>query len=360
MDRVDVVSLGSASESEQEQAAAFRLAYVGRANRSTTNIVEDVAIASGRRPQDRVASMEAEVEAVARHRQASEDELRNASTRSSARIMRSQQAIVNHGVSSSSSPTERGKELSSYSPGFLALCVRSYTRHFHPIFPMLHLESIELSKGSLLYFAIAAIGNHFTSSAKMLEEGEQLFDQVWNVVSASLGEASDQGFENKTSLIQAALLLQNCALLSGADSYLSDAGQMHNRAVMCAAGIRLHETQHRTQHLGLSKAFDCYSSWQSWLSTEEKIRTVLALYYQDAELATVYHRAPLLDHGPSKVPQAAPDHLFTAPFPGYGSTSSNLTQLSNGSSWSLCTKLTSIIASITEARLQKKLSLQRV
>jgi len=166
--------------------------------------------------------------------------------------------------------------------------------------------------------------------------------------------------KNKTSLIQAALLLQNCALLSGADSYLSDAGQMQNRAVKCAASIKLHETQHRTKHLGLSKAFDCYSSWQSWLSTEEKIRTVLALYYQDAELATVYHRPPLLDHGPSKVSQAAPDHVFTAPFSGYGSTSSNFTHMSNGSSWSLCTELTSIIASITEARLQKKLSLQRV
>lgn len=44
---------------------------------------------------------------------------------------------------------------------------------------MLHLETIDSSKGSLLYFAIAAVGNHFTSSAKMLEEGEQLFDRVW-------------------------------------------------------------------------------------------------------------------------------------------------------------------------------------
>ena len=183
----------SASESEQEQAAAFRLAYVGRANISTTNIAKDVPIASERRPQDRIAS----TGAVAMHRQASGNELRNASTRSSSRIMHSRQAIVNHGVSSSSSPTERGKELSSYGSGFQALCVRSYTRRFHPIFPMLHLESIESSKGSLLYFAIAAVGNHFTSSAKMLEIGEQLFDQVWNVVSASLGEASDQSFEKQ-------------------------------------------------------------------------------------------------------------------------------------------------------------------
>lgn len=97
-------------------------------------------------------------------------------------------------------------------------------------------------------------------------------------------------------MIQAVILVQTCALLFGADSYLSDAGQMHSKVVSCAASIRLYEVQHGIRHPGANKAADCHSSWQSWLSTEEKIRTVLALYRRDAELATVYHRPPLLDH----------------------------------------------------------------
>lgn len=178
---------------------------------------------------------------------------------------------------------------------------------------MLHLKSIECSKGSLLYFAIAAVGNHFTSSAKMLEEGKQLLDRVWNAVLACLDEVSDQDPETKTSVIQAAILVQTCALLSDADSYLSDAGQMHSKIVSCVASIRLYAVQHEIRHPGAVKAADCHSSWQSWLSTEEKSRTVLALFHQDAELAAVYHRPPLLDHHPSHIVYTAPDDLFTAP-----------------------------------------------
>lgn len=225
---------------------------------------------------------------------------------------------------------------------------------------MLHLKSIESSKASLLYFSIAAVENHFTSSAKMLEEGEQLFDRVWNVVLASLDEVSEQHSETKTLVIQAAILVQTCALLSSAHSYLSDAGQMHSKVVSCAASIRLYEVQHGIRHPGASKAADCHSCWQSWLSTEEKIRTVLALYHQDAELATVYHRPPLLDHRPSKVPQSAPDYLFTASTPDHWAASFIRRNLRETSSWSISTKVASIIAAVTEARLQSKLTLQRV
>lgn len=61
MDEMDVVSLGSASESEREQAAALRLARVSRVHRSTIHTAKAVTnVSSGLQPQDRIASTKAE------------------------------------------------------------------------------------------------------------------------------------------------------------------------------------------------------------------------------------------------------------------------------------------------------------
>lgn len=135
MDEVDVVSLGSASEPEREQAAAFRLPRVSRVHRSTIYTAKAVTnVSSGLQPQGRIASTKAEA-GVAMQGQAFDDEPLNAVAKTSTGLTRSQQGIVDHEPPSLSSATVLGKELSSYRPGFLALCMRSYVRRFHPIFP---------------------------------------------------------------------------------------------------------------------------------------------------------------------------------------------------------------------------------
>lgn len=187
MDDVDVVSLDSASESEREQAAAFRLAH------ATTRLDRPVSLpvvaTSGSSTSLHKAFIRDQVEGVEAG-PARKQMINGTSQYESPRSVADSPAGLSDLVKHRSTPsirlgTERN-ELSSYDEGFLALCVRAYLRHFQPVFPMLHVTSIESSRGSLLYYGIAAVGSHFNSSMTMLSEGERLFEHVWAEVTAQL------------------------------------------------------------------------------------------------------------------------------------------------------------------------------
>lgn len=199
---------------------------------------------------------------------------------------------------------------STYSATFLQLCVRAYTRKFHPIFPFLHISTIHSNKA--LHPAIAAVGALSFDAPHVRAQGRQLFKFVYNSVRKQIVEANDESTKVSFALFQAAVLLQCSVIIFGIGVTVDGACDLHCLIAAYAQKLGYFATK-RPRAPGQFKSLtEETSGWITWSKAEETIRAILMLCVLDVQLFIAQRSKTVLDHEPSKLPQASPDPLFAA------------------------------------------------
>ncbi|RFU75443.1 early growth response [Trichoderma arundinaceum] len=186
---------------------------------------------------------------------------------------------------------------------FLNFCVKAYFERFHPIFPIVHRATLRPSKtNAVLILSICSIGSLFTGCADALQGGVELFERLNKAILAHWERSLRQGPEETLSFVQAALLGQTFALLSGKAKHLALVDAFHGTVVSWARSSKIFLAQHsnyvRTQtrvqnddHEGNDMLVD---RWKEWIRIEEQIRVASGLRIHDAELASIFSHEPLL------------------------------------------------------------------
>lgn len=207
-------------------------------------------------------------------------------------------------------PISRELDLAPYSDTFLQLCAQVYFRNLHPLFPFLHTNTIRSSKPLLP--VIAAVGILSSNSLKILAQGRQLLQLVHNTVQARFDHSVKENSGTASELLQAAVLLLCTVLVSDAQTQFRDAYKLYGIITAHAQKSGLFSARHPSKS-GKNVSFRRQThNWKTWCATEEKFRAILMLYVFDAELLITQGHETLLDHGPTKVPQASSDSLFSA------------------------------------------------
>ena len=192
------------------------------------------------------------------------------------------------------------------SADFLNLCVKSYFRSFHRLFPVIHASTFRPSKtNSVLLLSICSIGSLLTGHPNATQRGIQLFERLHKAILAHWEKLIRRGPEETFAMIQAALLGQTFGLLSGQPKHLAVVDAFHGTVISWARRAKLFQAQH--SHLPDHQ--DLQNKWTSWVRTEEKIRVALGLRIHDAEIANLLHHETLLP-STSKISHATSDALF--------------------------------------------------
>jgi len=192
---------------------------------------------------------------------------------------------------------------------FMNLCVKSYFKRFHHIFPVVHAPTFRpLKTNSVLLLSICSIGSLLTGHPSAYQRGTQLFERLHKAILAHWERLIRRGPEETLAMIQASLIGQTFGLLSGQAKHLSIMDAFHGTVISWARRAKIFQTQHVT----LSDHQDLDSKWRAWVHNEEKIRVALGLRIHDAEIASILHHETLLPSA-SRISQAASDVLFFAP-----------------------------------------------
>lgn len=198
------------------------------------------------------------------------------------------------------------------SPDFINLCIRLYFIRFHPKFPVIHVPTFQPSKkNSMLLLSICSIGSLITGTADGLSRGTHIWKILNKAILAKWERLVSQVTDDGLAVLQAALLGQTFALVSGDPKLLAAAEAFHGTLISVARRSGMFQLSHREPPQLGSSPNNSDVEWRAWAREEELIRTSLGLYIHDAELAHIYHHEPLLR--PSRrVSCAASDELFAA------------------------------------------------
>ena len=200
-------------------------------------------------------------------------------------------------------------ELNLPSADFLNLCVRSYFKRFHRLFPVIHAPTFRPSKSnSVLLLSICSIGSLLTGYPSANQRGTQLFERLNKSIINHWEQLMSRGPDEALAMIQAALIGQTFGLLSGQAKHLALVDAFHGTVISWARRLKLFQTQHSS----LPANQDLDSKWRTWIQTEEKIRVALGLRVHDAEIASMLHHEALLASA-SRLSHASSDALFYAP-----------------------------------------------
>lgn len=110
------------------------------------------------------------------------------------------------------------------------------------------------------------------------------------------------------AVVQASLIGQTFALLSGRAKHLAIVDAFHGTVISLARRCKVFQTQHIDQ----PDQRDLEHSWKCWVQTEERIRVAMGLRIHDAEIASLLHHETFLPSA-SRMSQVSNDVLFTAP-----------------------------------------------
>lgn len=191
---------------------------------------------------------------------------------------------------------------------YMNLCVRSYFRKFHPIFPVVHAATFRpLKTNSVLLLSICSVGSLLTGHPHAYQRGVQLFERLHKANLAHWEKLVRRGPEEVLALTQACLIGQTFGLLSGQAKHLAIVDAFHGTVISFARRSKVFQTQHSLQ----PDPKDLDGSWRSWVKTEERIRLALGLRIHDAEIASLLHHETFLSSA-SKMSQVAHDTLFAA------------------------------------------------
>ncbi|CZR65093.1 uncharacterized protein PAC_14993 [Phialocephala subalpina] len=201
---------------------------------------------------------------------------------------------------------------------FLNLALQLFFTKFNPIFPILHGPTFRPSnENSLLLLSICSIGSLFMGSSAATVQGSKIFERLNKVILASVSPRWDTIITRKSSerisLVQASVLGQTFAYLSGNPKYMATVEAFHGTVIAFARRCGMLNGIQCTLDLGTESPQGLDDAWNVWARSEEVTRTALGLYVHDAQLATTFHHDPVFRHNAIRVSVAANNDLFNAP-----------------------------------------------
>ncbi|KAH6700582.1 fungal-specific transcription factor domain-containing protein [Leptodontidium sp. MPI-SDFR-AT-0119] len=197
---------------------------------------------------------------------------------------------------------------------FLNLALQLFFTKFNPIFPILHGPTFRPSnENSLLLLSICSIGSLFMGSSAATVQGSKIFERLNKVILASWDNIITRKASERISLVQASILGQTFAYLSGNPKYMATVEAFHGTVIAFARRCGMFKGIQCNIQLGAESPQEIEDAWNAWARSEEVTRTALGLYVHDAQLATTFHHDPVFRHNAIQVCVAANNDLFSAP-----------------------------------------------
>ncbi|KAK6816016.1 hypothetical protein RU639_008988 [Aspergillus parasiticus] len=197
---------------------------------------------------------------------------------------------------------------------FLNQCVQMYFTRFSPVFPVVHPSTFRPSpKHSLLLLSICSVGSLFIGSDYAIAQGSRIYERLHKAVLSSWESYFCKGKEETLAVIQAALIGQTFAILSGDSRQLLIAQTFHGTVVNWARRCNMFKICQSTDLLPSSASgWTTEQHWKVWAHAEEQVRVATGLYIHDSELSTLFMTRPMLRHTASNIPNAVNDRLWQA------------------------------------------------
>ncbi|KAL4874503.1 hypothetical protein BJY04DRAFT_224966 [Aspergillus karnatakaensis] len=199
----------------------------------------------------------------------------------------------------------------------LNLFASLFFSRFNSLLPIVHVPSFKPTmENSLLFISICSVGSLFVGSGLAVAQGTRLFERLNKAILASWESVLSQSRSNALSMVQAAVIGQTFAILSGRPKTLMLADVLHGTVMAWARESDKHALQPPLVPQNLdpgTTGADLDEQWTRWIDQEQRRRVETALNIHDAELASLLHHEPLRKHRLSTIPCVASDELFTAP-----------------------------------------------
>jgi hypothetical protein len=194
----------------------------------------------------------------------------------------------------------------------LHLFMKLFFSRFHPLLPVVHAPSFKPStENSLLFVSICSVGSLFVGSPYAVAQGTRLFERLNKAILASWESILSRSCSDALSMVQAAIIGQTFAILSGRPRDLVMADVLHGTVMAWAR-------QCNKGPLGSPYGFDpngddLEEQWSRWIDREQRRRVEIALNIHDAELSSLLRHEPIRKHQLSQYPRVGSDALFAAP-----------------------------------------------
>lgn len=199
----------------------------------------------------------------------------------------------------------------------LNLFAKLFFSRFHSLLPVIHAPTFRpTAENSLLFLSICSVGSLFVGSSHAVAQGTRIFERLNKAILASWETILSRSRPDALSMVQAAILGQTFAILSGRPRYLVLADVLHGTVMSWARESNKHS------HVDLNSTqkpnFDTdlrglEEQWQLWIEVEQRGRVEIALNIHDAELAGLLHHDPIRKHRFAQYPRLQSDALFMAP-----------------------------------------------
>ncbi|KAE8381495.1 hypothetical protein BDV26DRAFT_289347 [Aspergillus bertholletiae] len=197
----------------------------------------------------------------------------------------------------------------------LNLFANLFFTRFHSLLPVVHVPSFKpTTENSLLFVSICSVGSLFAGSPYAVAQGMRLFDRLNKAILASWESMLSHSCSDALSMVQAAVIGQTFAILSGRPKDLVLADVLHGTVAAWAreSDKKALPAPSDPKDMAFDGA-DIEEQWSRWIDHEQRRRVEVTLNIHDAELANLLHHEPIRKHRLTQYPRLASDALFMAP-----------------------------------------------
>lgn len=196
----------------------------------------------------------------------------------------------------------------------LNLFANLFFSRFHALLPIVHVPSFKpTTENSLLFISMCSVGSLFAGSSSAIAQGTRLFERLNKAILASWESVLSHSYSDALSMVQAAIIGQTFAILSGRSKDLVLADVLHGTVIAWAreSGKSAFPVPSEPKDMDIDGG-DLAQQWSRWIDHEQRKRVEIALNIHDAELASVLHHEPIRKHRLAQYPRLDSDALFMA------------------------------------------------
>ncbi|KAL2821311.1 fungal-specific transcription factor domain-containing protein [Aspergillus cavernicola] len=196
----------------------------------------------------------------------------------------------------------------------LNLFANLFFSRFHSLLPVVHVPSFKpTTENSLLFVSICSVGSLFVGSSYAVAQGTRLFERLNKAILASWESILSHSCSDALSMVQAAIIGQTFAILSGRPRDLVLADVLHGTVMAWARESNKNALPPPSDpEIMFTNDADIDEQWSRWIDQEQRKRVDIALNIHDAELASLLHHEPIRKHRLTQYPCLASDALFMA------------------------------------------------
>ncbi|KAK4497117.1 hypothetical protein PRZ48_011567 [Zasmidium cellare] len=192
---------------------------------------------------------------------------------------------------------------------FLNRCLHMFTTRLWPLIPIVHLPTFEPARTNpLLLLSICSLGALAIGSEEALYHGERLFDGVQKAILVSFAP-NRIADEHSLAILQAAMIGQTYALLSGSAANLLTAQCFHGTMGVSIRTFYDQWANPKDSSMVLNEQ-SSPSDWEPWIREQTAIRLLNCIHVHNGEVFATVHQPALLRAHPFNVRLAADDKLF--------------------------------------------------